>query len=129
MAPDWRAARKWGSSGTESSDTNAYTALRTLPAAHSSPRSGPPWVTIVRSRRSLRAMARTSDIGLRRLAQPPMAMVMPDASRATTSSSVISLSAMSAGRVGVAALDEGVPVLVGHPRQVELEGEALLEAV
>src|SRR4029453_15393744 len=62
-------------------------------------------------------------------AHPPMAMVMPDASRATTSSSVISLSAMSAGRVGVAALDEGVPGLVGPPRQVGLEGAALLEAV
>ena len=37
-------------------------------------------------------MARTSDIGLRRDPQPPMPMVMPLLSSATTSSSVMRLS-------------------------------------
>ena len=39
-------------------------------------------------------MARTSDMGLRREAQPPMPMVMPLRSSPTTSSSVIRLSGM-----------------------------------
>ena len=38
-------------------------------------------------------MAATSDMGLRREPQPPMPMVMPLSSCATTSSSVIRLSA------------------------------------
>src|SRR5215216_4046316 len=66
-----------------------------------------------------------------------MPMVIPSASSATASSSVQRLSLMvgppppaSAGSFpGGALLDEGVPVLVGHAGQVELEGEALLEAV
>ena len=45
----------------------------------------------MRSFRSVRSSARTSDIGLRRLPQPPMPMVMPSSSEATASSSVISL--------------------------------------
>ena len=42
MAPVWRAALKWGSVGMESRVTNPKTTLATLPAAHSSPTSGPP---------------------------------------------------------------------------------------
>ena len=45
----------------------------------------------MRSFRSVRSSARTSDIGLRRLPQPPMPMVMPSSSAATASSSVMSL--------------------------------------
>ena len=77
-------------------------------------------------------MARTMHIGLRRDPQPPMPMVMPSRSSATTSSSVMRLSGIAAcllGRVGVALLDERVAELVGHAGQVELEREALLEAV
>ena len=48
-APAWRALRKCGSSAIESSDTNAYTTSRTLPARHSSPTSGPPYDTMRRS--------------------------------------------------------------------------------
>jgi hypothetical protein len=50
----------------------------------------------VRSRKLERAIARTRDMGLRRDPQPPIPMVMPGRSRATTSSSVIRLSAMVA---------------------------------
>ena len=42
MAPDSRAARKWGSSGMESSVTKLNTTLRTRPAAQRIPTSGPP---------------------------------------------------------------------------------------
>jgi len=90
----WRATRKCGSSGIESSDTKPYTTRRTLPAAHSIPTSGPPYATTVRSRRSERRIARTIDIGLRRDPQPPMPIVMPSRSSATTSSSVQRLSVM-----------------------------------
>ncbi len=41
-APAWRATRKWGSSAIVSSEQNGYTTRLTLPAAHSSPMSGPP---------------------------------------------------------------------------------------
>jgi hypothetical protein len=69
--------------------------LRTLSAAHNSPTSGPPNDTMVRSRSGERRIARTSDIGLRREPQPPMPMVMPSESRATTSASLMRLSAMT----------------------------------
>ena len=46
-----------------------------------------------RSQRSLRRMARTSDIGFRRDPQPPMPSVIPLRSSPMTSSSVIRLSA------------------------------------
>ena len=64
-------------------------------------------------------MARTMLIGLRRDPQPPMPMVMPSRSSATTSSSVIRLSTTSLLRrysdgVGVALLDERVAQLVGR---------------
>ena len=42
LEPHFRAARKCGSSGIESSETKPYTTLRTFPEAHSSPTSGPP---------------------------------------------------------------------------------------
>src|SRR5437879_2232616 len=71
-------------------------------------------------------MARTSDIGLRRDPHPPMPTVIPSASSATTSSSVVRLSPTA---FAVALVDERLPGLVRDVRQVELEGEALLEAV
>src|SRR5205807_9392276 len=71
-------------------------------------------------------MARTSDMGLRREPHPPMPTVIPSASSATTSSSVVRLSATLSA---AALVDERLPGLVGDVRQVELEGEALLEAV
>src|SRR5579884_4411838 len=86
-------------------------------------------------------MARTSDIGLRRLPQPPMPTVIPSASWATTSSSESLLSVLTAAlrcrcsRAALASggrrplLDEGVACLVPLAQQVELEREALLEAV
>src|SRR5215207_9210648 len=77
-------------------------------------------------------MARTMLIGLRREPQPPIPIVMPSRSSATTSSSVIRLSVtvlLLLGRVGVALLDERVAQLVGDAGEVELEREALREAV
>src|SRR4051812_15306528 len=77
-------------------------------------------------------MARTMLIGLRREPQPPIPMVMPSRSSATTSSSVIRLSTtllLLLGSVGVALLDERVAQLVGDAREIELEGEPLLEPV
>src|SRR5580700_11823729 len=83
-------------------------------------------------------MARTTAIGLRREPQPPIPMVMPERSSPTMSSTVVRLSAIrrslahsgySPGGVGVALLDEGGPLLVGHAAHVELVREALLEAV
>ena len=47
--PTAAALRKCGSSGIESSDTNAYTTCFTLPARQSRPTSGPPYETTVRS--------------------------------------------------------------------------------
>src|SRR5438093_9465722 len=134
IAPDSRAARKCGSSGIESSDTKPNTTLRTLPAAHSKPTSGPPYETIVRSLSDDRQIARTSDIGFRRDPHPPIPIVMPSRSSATTSSSVMRLSGMARearslleGRV--ALLDERLPGLVGDAGQVQLEREPLLETV
>ena len=69
------------------------------------------------------------DIGLRRAAQPPMPIVIPDSSRATTSSSVMRLVQCAHRGVGLSLVDEGVAVLVGDALEVELEREALLEAV
>src|SRR5271165_5845003 len=76
-------------------------------------------------------MARTTAMGLRREPQPPMPIVMPERSSLTMSSTVVRLSAISGSLrgVGVALLDEGGPLLVGHAAHVELVGEALLEAV
>src|SRR5258706_4164710 len=71
-------------------------------------------------------------MGLRREPQPPMPIVMPSRSSATTSSSVMRLSLIVRcllDGIWVAALDERVAQLVGHAGQVELEGEALLVAV
>src|SRR5437660_1382972 len=76
-------------------------------------------------------MARTSDMGLRRDAQPPIPIVIPSWSEATASSSVHRLSATLLLReVGcLARLHERIAGLVGDARQVELEGETLLVAV
>ena len=79
-------------------------------------------------------MARTMLIGLRREPQPPMPIVMP--SRSSRDDVVLGHPLVGhvvlrahLRDVGVALGDEGVAVLVGHARQVELEREALLEAV
>ncbi len=98
--PAWRAARKWGSSAIESREANGYTARRTFPVAQSRPRSGPAKLTTVRSFRAERAMAATMDIGLRRLPQPPIPMVMPSDSVATTSSGDISLPVIGLDLIG-----------------------------
>src|ERR1700722_10294716 len=76
-------------------------------------------------------MARTTAMGLRREPQPPMPRVMPERSSPTMSSTVVRLSDIRPSRrgVGVALLDEGGPLLVGHPAHMELVGEALLEAI
>src|SRR4051794_33753927 len=77
-------------------------------------------------------MALMIDIGLRRLPQPPIPIVIPDSSSATTSSSVQRLSVigpLSSTRIRVSLVDEGVAMLVGHTRQVQFEREALLEAI
>ena len=84
----------------------------------------------MRSFRSERRIARTSAIGLRRGPQPPMPMVMPSSSSATTSSMVIRLSRgplLTCSALSVPA--NVVAQLVADARQVELEGEALLEPV
>src|SRR3954447_23661140 len=84
----------------------------------------------VRSRSDDRAIARTSAIGLRREAQPPMPMVMPSRSSVTTSSIVARLSATAVVfRPVLAPVDEGVARLVARTAEVELEGETLLEPV
>src|SRR4051794_15040164 len=91
------------------------------------PTSGPPYATTVRSRRSERSISFRTDIGLRRLPQPPNPIVMPSRSSATTSASVVVLSATS--HILLRLLHERVASAVALARQVELEGEALLEAV
>src|SRR4051794_13112949 len=95
------------------------------------PTSGPPNDTTVRSRKGERRIARTSDIGFRREAQPPMPMVMPSVSRATASSSRIRLSAIRSSLVeaGFALFHEGLAGLVGDARDLQLVGEPLLVAV
>src|SRR5438094_5951689 len=62
------------------------------------------------------------DIGLRLEPHPPMPTVIPSRSSSTTSASVVRLSA-----IGLA--DEGIARPVALARQVQLEGEALLEPV
>src|SRR5438270_11657046 len=62
------------------------------------------------------------DIGLRREPHPPMPIVIPSRSSATTSVSVVRLSA-------IRLLHERVPRPITLPRQVQLEREPLLEAV
>src|SRR3954466_6192828 len=94
-------------------------------------------------------MAFTSAIGLGGEPQPPMPTVMPSSISPTTSSAVITLSvnairglrprtpsvpgslafAPSRFELGVPLLDERLARLVGHAAQVELEREALFEAV
>src|SRR6476659_9304538 len=76
-------------------------------------------------------MARTMLIGLRREPHPPIPMVMPSRNSATTSSSVMRLSAtlLLFRRVGVALVDERVAQLVGDAGEIELEREALLEPI
>ena len=76
-----------------------------------------------------RRIARTSDIGLRRDAQPPMPMVMPSRSSATTSSSVMRLSGITASNSASRLSTKASRASSLTPGQVELEGEALLEAV
>src|SRR2546430_220067 len=97
-------------------------------AAHGRPTSGPPHERIVSSPSDDRRMARPSDIGFRRDPQPPMPIVMPSASSATTSWWVRrrSLTARSLRELGVPLLDERLPGLVGDARQRQLEREALL---
>src|SRR5438132_3897158 len=130
-SPRSRARRKFGSRGIESSETNPNTTLRTFPARHSRPTSGPPKETTVRSVTLLRRTARTSDMGLRREPHPPMPMVMPSRSSAANSSWVRRLSATWLG--GSAALggllQVGPPDLPPHVGQVQLEREALFEPV
>ena len=77
-------------------------------------------------------MARTSDIGLRREPQPPMPMVMPSRSSATTSSSVHALVGhrhRSTCRRRSRFSTKASRASSATPDEVELEGEALLEAV
>ena len=81
-----------------------------------------------------RRMARTTAMGLRRDPHPPKPMVMPVAELADH---VVDGGALvahrrpwrSRGGVRVALVDEGLALLVGHARDVELVGEPLLEAV
>src|SRR5258705_10718876 len=68
--------------------------LRTLPARQSSPTSGPPYATSVRSLTFVRRIARIKAIGLRREPQPPTPIVMPSWMRAATAAAVIRLSVM-----------------------------------
>src|SRR5271157_4406709 len=76
-------------------------------------------------------MARTTAMGLRREPHPPIPMVMPERSSPTMASTVVRLSAITCSfrGVGVALLDEGGPLLVGHTAHVQLVGEPLFEAV
>src|SRR3954453_16263220 len=76
-------------------------------------------------------MARTMLIGLRRDPPPPMPIVMPSRSSATTSSTDMRLwlTLLLLRSVGVALVDERVAELIRHAGQVELEGEPLLEAI
>ena len=82
-----------------------------------------------------RRMARTTAMGLRREPQPPKPMVMPRRSSATMSSTVVRLSAT--GRHRGPSLEScrrrasrrRRPAARRPPRQVQLVGEALLEAV
>jgi probable F420-dependent oxidoreductase len=59
-------------------------------------------------------MARTTDIGLRRDPHPPIPIVMPSRSSATTSSSVHRLSATFPSRVEVRVESPSAPQAIGH---------------
>ena len=87
----------------------------------------------MRSVRSDRRMARTAAIGLRREPQPPMPIVIPLrelADQVVERHPLVSHGRLpTCVRVGVALLHERRPLLVGHPGDVELVGEALLESV
>src|SRR3954471_12125951 len=106
-----------------SSDTNPKTSRRIFPAAASNPTSAPPYVTTVRSRKEDARIARTSAMGFRREPQPPIPMVIPSDSSATTSAGVIRLSRIPR------PVHEGGPGFVGGADQVQLERETLLVAV
>src|ERR1700682_1284740 len=129
MVPLWRAARKWGSSGIVSRETNAYTTFLTLPAAQRRPTSGPPQATRVRSLTGERRIPLTTDIGLRREPHPPIPIVMPSCISATISSSVTRLSATFAFEIGLSLLDESLAGLVRHAGVVQLERKTLLDAI
>src|SRR5438309_1858728 len=69
-------------------------------------------------------------MGLRRDPHPPMPMVIPSRSSETTSASVVRLSnVIQPARGRLTLVHERLPVAVALTPQVELEGEALLEAV
>src|ERR1700687_126367 len=129
MVPLWRAARKCGSNGIVSRETNAYTTFLTLPAAQRRPTSGPPQATTVKSLTGERRIALTTDIGLRREPHPPIPIVMPSRISATISSSVTRLSATLAFEIRLSLLDEGLAGLVRHVRVVQLESKTLLSSV
>src|SRR5437870_1927824 len=133
IEPAWRAARKCGSIGFESSVTNPKTACFTLPVAHRMPTSGPPYETTVRSFSDDRAIARTSDMGFRREPHPPIPIVMPSESDAMTSSWVRRLSVLTCRRSFfescVPLVDEGLARFIRNAGQVQLVSEPLLEAI
>src|SRR3954449_9549250 len=87
---------------------------------------------MLRSFRSDRTIARTIDMGLRLLPHPPIPIVMPSRSWATTSSSVNLLSVVtlrSLLELRFPLGHKGVARFIAHARQIQLEREALLEAV
>src|SRR3954447_18428831 len=78
-------------------------------------------------------MARMIDIGFRLLPHPPIPIVIPSLSWATTSSSVNLLSFIASCRslveLRIPLGDKGVACFVTHSRQVQLEREPPLEPV
>src|SRR4051794_903316 len=87
---------------------------------------------MLRSFRSDRTIARMIDMGLRLLPHPPIPIVMPSRSWATTSSSVNLLSVVtfrSLVELRFPLGDKGVARFVAYTRQIQLEREALLEPV
>ena len=99
-APAWRAGRKCGSSGIRSSETKPKHQLPDLArGAEQADVRVRRTTTTVRSRSGERRISRTSAIGFRRAPQPPMPIVMPSRSSATTS--------------------RERPTLIGHARALE----------
>src|SRR5262245_60873380 len=98
-----------------SSDTKPKMTLRTLPAAHNKPTSGPPYDTRVSSLTDERRISRTIAIGLRREPQPPMPSVMPSRSSATISAVVVRLSTVPPGSSRAVPAGPGPPAPLRGP--------------
>ena len=124
-APDWRAARKWGSSGIESSDTKRVHRSLDLARRAQQPEVGT-GVAHDGQVADVRSEDRADD--RHRLAARTPAADADRHARAQLGNDLVFGHSLVRAHVVVsvfASLDERVAMLVGHARQVQLEGEAL----